>query len=239
MYGNMNILGLIPARGGSKGLPGKNLRILSGRPLIAWTIEEAIESVYLDAVVVSTDDAAIAEIGRACGAEVPFLRPKEISGDRARRIDAVFHALDCLATQGRLFDAVMLLQPTSPLRTSSDIDCAIEYMAGKGASAVISVCKDPHPPFWSNMLPEDRCMKDFLSSHVLGKNRQELEIYYRLSGAIFLARVDYLRQQGEFLGPQTYAYEMPTAWSVDIDSELDLVIAEALLNRRKKIGASI
>ena len=139
MYKGKTILGLIPARGGSKGLPRKNIRPLLGKPLIAWTIEQALASEYLDRVVVSTDDEKIAEISRKYGAKVPFMRPKESAADEARRIDVVLHAIDWMEKNDNSYDLIMLLQPTSPLRTSEDIDKAIKLFISKKADSLFLI----------------------------------------------------------------------------------------------------
>jgi len=138
MYKDKKILALIPARGGSKGLPRKNIKPLLGKPLIAWTIEQSLASKYLDKVVVSTEDKEIAEISKKYGAEVPFIRPKELAKDDTPSIDVVLHAIDFLEKK-ELFNIIVLLQPTSPLRTISDIDNSIEFLFSKNAQAIISV----------------------------------------------------------------------------------------------------
>ena len=231
MYKGKNILGLIPARGGSKGLPRKNIKPLLGKPLITWTIEQALASKYLDRVVVSTDDKEIAEISKKYGAEVPFMRPKELAKDNAKGIDVVLHAIDWLKENDnrKQYDLIILLQPTSPLRTTEDIDKAIELLFLKEAKAIVSVCEVDHHPLWANTLPEDGSMKDFIRREVMNKNRQELPIFYRLNGAIYLAYCDYIKKQKSFFGEKTFAYIMPRERSVDIDDEIDLKLAEILI----------
>ena len=231
MYRGKNILGLIPARGGSKGLPGKNTRPLLGKPLIAWTIEQALTSKYLDRVVVSTDDKEIAEISKKYGAEIPFMRPKKLAEDNAKGIDIVLHTIDWFRENDKRkqYDLIMLLQPTSPLRKSEDIDKAIEYLFLREAKAVVSVCEVDHHPLWANTLPEDGCMKDFIRKEIINKNRQELPVFYRLNGAIYLAYCDYINQCKSFIGKDTFAYIMPRERSIDIDDEIDLRLAETLM----------
>lgn len=228
------ILGLIPARGGSKGLPRKNIKPLLGKPLIAWTIEQALASKYLNRVVVSTDDKEIAEISKKYGAEVPFIRPKELAEDNAKGIDVVLHAIDWLKENDKQkqYDLIMLLQPTSPLRKSEDIDKAIELLFLKEAKAIVSVCEVDHNPLWTNTLPEDGCMKDFIRKEIMNKNRQELLVFYRLNGAIYLAYCNYLKQCKNFIGKETFAYKMPRERSIDIDSEIDLNLAEVLIKNK-------
>ena len=231
MYKGKSILALIPARGGSKGLLRKNILPLSGKPLIAWTIEQAKASAYLDKVIVSTDDAEIAEISRRFGAEVPFMRPEKLASDGAKAMDVIIHAIERLEGNGDIYDLTMLLQPTSPLRTAGDIDRAIELLFLKNAGAVVSVCETEHHPFWSNMLPPDGNMKDFLRPDVANKNRQELPVFYRLNGAIYLASVEYLKTNSGFMSTNTYAYIMPKEHSIDIDTKMDFQFAEFLMQR--------
>lgn len=229
MFNQRQVLALVPARGGSKGLPGKNLADLGGKPLIAWSIEAALGSSYVDQVVVSTDCKEIARVAGNFGAEVPFLRPAELATDQANSFDALLHALTWYAQRGRTFDLVVWLQPTSPLRTPLDIDRAIDLYAARKAQAVVSVCETDHHPWWANTLPDDANMANFMRPEVLNTNRQDLPAHYRLNGAIYLASPDYLASQGSFYGEQTFAYVMPKDRSVDIDDAMDLRLARALL----------
>lgn len=231
MYKGKTILGLIPARGGSKGLPRKNIKPLLGKPLIFWTIEQALASKYLDRLIVNTDDIEIAEISKKYGAEVPFIRPKELAEDNAKGIDVVLHAIDWFMKNDKLkqFDLLMLLQPTSPLRTTEDIDKAIEYLFLREAKAIVSVCEVDHHPLWSNTLLEDGCMKNFIRREVMNKNRQELPVFYRLNGAIYLAYCNYIKERKSFFGKETFAYIMPKERSIDIDNEIDFKLAQILV----------
>lgn len=231
MFKKKKILALIPARGGSKGLPGKNIKEIAGKPLIVWTIQTALQSNWLDKIIVSTDNETIASVSREAGAEVPFMRPKHLANDKAKVIDVVLHAIDWFESQGENYDLLLLLQPTSPLRTVQDIENAIQLLFEKQAKAIISVCENEHPPYWSNTLPADHSMKNFINFDAI-KNRQELPTFYRLNGAIYLSEIDYLKQNKGFWGSQTYAYVMPKERSVDIDSLLDFKLAELLLNEK-------
>lgn len=233
MYEGKKILGLIGARGGSKGLPGKNIRPLSGKPLIAWSIDAALASRYIDRVVVSTDDEEIASVSRACGGDVPFLRPADLATDAAKSIDFVLHALGDLEKEGAVYDFLMLLQPTSPLRTVQDIDLSVELLFSKKAEAVVSVCEAEHHPFLSNVLPPDGSMKDFLRPETANMNRQQLPPYYRLNGAIYLVSVPYLIANRDFIGSGAYAYVMPVERSIDIDTAFDFSLAECLVGRKQ------
>jgi len=228
------ILTIIPARGGSKGLPGKNTKALGGKPLIAWTIEHATSCEYIDRIIVSTDNEEIAEISIEHGAEVPFMRPWELATDKASTIDAIRHVLRWLGESENFRPRyVLLLQPTSPLRSREDIDRARDILVARNARSVVSVCETNHHPWWSNTLPENRNMKAFLRPEILNKSRQELPVYYRLNGAIYLAESEYLLERNGFFGPKTFAYVMPNERSVDIDSLLDFQIASFLMANKK------
>lgn len=234
MYRNKRILALIPARGGSKGLPGKNIRPFSGKPLIAWTIEQALASRYLDKVIISTDDEEIIESSKRYGAEVPFVRPKKLATDDAKIIDVITHAVGWLASNDSYYDLIVLLQPTSPLRKSEDIDNALKLLFSKKAQAIVSVCKTEHHPYWFNTLPRNGCMKNFFKPEAIKKNRQELPVFYRLNGAVYSAYCSYLKRQKSFLGYGTYSYIMPQERSIDIDTDIDFKFAEFLLQRADK-----
>ena len=229
MFKGKKILGLIPARGGSKGLPQKNVKSLLGKPLIAWTFEQSLASKYLDQVIVSTDDKEIASVSERFGVKVPFVRSEELATDEARMVDVVLHAINWFENNDRIYDLIVLLQPTSPTRITGDIDNAIELLFKKGASSIISVCEDGYPPFLSNTLPEDGSMKNFVKDEHLGKNRQELPQSFRINGAVYVVYSDYLKKEKEFLGNNTYAYTMPGNRSIDIDNMIDFKLAELIL----------
>ncbi len=231
VYKGKTILGVIPARVGSKGLSRKNIKLLLGKPLIAWTIEQALASKYLDRLIVSTEDEEIAGISKKYGAEIPFIRPKELAEDNAKGIDVVLHAIDWLKENDkqRQYDLIILLQPTSPLRTKEDINKAIELLFLKEAKAIVSVCEVDHHPLWTNTLPEDECMKNFIRKESMNKNRQELPVFYRLNGAIYLAYCNYIKQYRGFIGENTFAYIIPRERSVDIDNKVDFKLAQILM----------
>lgn len=230
MYEGKRLLAVIPARGGSKGLPGKNLAPLAGQPLIAWTIRAARQSAVVDRTVVTTDDEAIAAVSRAHGADVPFVRPAPLASDGAKAIDVLLHAMECIAAHGGAYDLVMYLQPTSPLRTSDDIRGAVAFMKEKNARCVVSVCKAEHPPAWSNELPDDLSLHGFIREEDHA-NRQGLRQVYRLNGSIYLAEWQYILRHRTWYGEASYAYEMPVGRSIDIDTQLDLDFAAFLLTR--------
>ena len=229
MYKNKKILAIIPARAGSKRLPNKNILNLAGKPLIAWSIEEAKKSKYTDKVVVSTDSKQIAEISRQYGAEIPFLRPAELAQDTTSSIDVIKY---CLENLDENFDYLILLQPTSPLRTAKDIDKAIE-MLDNNTLAVVSVCETEHSPLWSNTLPDDLSMKNFLRPEIKNKRSQDLPKYYRLNGAIFLAEIKYFYQHNGFYGDKTKALIMSKEHSIDIDTEFDFLICSYILKQNR------
>jgi CMP-N,N'-diacetyllegionaminic acid synthase len=222
------VLGVVPARGGSKGIPGKNIAPLGGRPLVAWTAEAALAS-SLARTVLSTDDEAIAAAGRAAGLDVPFLRPAELAGDRAESIDVVLHALDAVEPTDGPYDAVMLLQPTTPLRTAADIDAAIELLERTGADAVISVADvGGHHPARMKWLEGDRLIDPPFAEEVENQPRQTLRPVFIRNGAIYLTRVEVLRRRS-FKGEDCRALVMPDERSVNIDTPFDLAIARAVV----------
>jgi len=229
MFEGKTILCLIPARAGSKGIPGKNIKLLGGKPLISHTIEAAEESGIIDTIEVSTDGKDIAHAARKAGANVPFIRPHELATDAARGIDVIHHALNWFENKGQKYDWVIVLQPTSPLRSAEDIKQACSLLLERKGQAVISVSEMEHHPWWSNTLDKDAGMKDFLRSEIAAVNRQQLPTYYRINGAIYLAEWDFIKNNDSWYGPSTYAYKMPRERSVDIDSELDFKLAEILL----------
>ena len=181
MYKNKTFLGIVPARGGSKRLPRKNMLNLCGKPLIAWSIEAGLNSKYIDKVVVSSDDDEILNISSNFGAET-IKRPVELASDTATTFDAIKHTIENVEK----YDYIVLLQPTSPLRNAKHIDEAIELLEIKNADAVVSVCEMDHSPLWSNTLPNDGNMRGFLREETLNKRSQDLEKYYRLNGAIYM-----------------------------------------------------
>jgi N-acylneuraminate cytidylyltransferase len=222
---HLNVLALIPARGGSKGLPGKNLRALGGKPLIQWSIEAAQRSRFVTRVVVSSDDPTILTAARAAGAETPFVRPAELAQDDTSSIDVVFHALDQLPP----FDWVVLLQPTSPLRTSEDIDQALARCFAANAPACVSVTETPALPWWMFRLDAAGRLVSLLDEGQRPQRRQDAPMLYSLNGALYVAQVEWLRQSRRFLTDETLAYVMPPERSVDIDTALDFRLAECLL----------
>lgn len=223
----MAILGLIPARGGSKGIPRKNVLPIAGKPLIAWTIEAALAAASLDRIVVTTDDAEIADVAVSHGADVPFMRPAELGRDETPGIDPILHAIDILSG----YDKVVLLQPTSPLRTVDDIEAAVA-MAGSG-SMVVSVTESYHAG-WIYPMDADGRLDVDISLERPAARRQDMARRYMLNGAIYVASCANLRERRGFLQTGTLGYSMPADRSVDIDGPLDWRLAELLLADRGK-----
>lgn len=225
------VLALIPARGGSRRLPGKNLLELCGEPITVWSIKAAQQSKYVDRIVVSTDSDEIAEVARAAGADVPFMRPNYLASDTASSLDVVKHALNELNQKGQCYEFIVLLQPTSPLRTSKHIDESFELLQSKDADAIVGVTELDHPIELTNRLPDDLSMKGFFTtdSHL---RSQDFPKRYRVNGAIYLVRVESLIKENTiFLSDRIYAYKMDREVSVDIDTPYDLRLADALFNR--------
>jgi len=226
-------LAVIPARGGSKGIPGKNLALAGGRPLLAWTLDAARNSQCVDRTMVSTDDPAIAAAARDLGGEAPFLRPAEISGDNASPMLAIDHALAWLEREEDWSpDYVMLLQPTSPLRLAEDIDNACRLAVEKDADAVVSVGEAVPHPYLTRTIDPDGKLADFLTLPEGYPRRQEFPDVYALNGAIYLAKREILVSRGTFYTNRTYAYVMPVARSLDIDTPWELHLADLLLRER-------
>ncbi|TSE26345.1 N-acylneuraminate cytidylyltransferase [Tepidimonas sediminis] len=228
------VLALIPARGGSKGVPGKNVREVAGKPLIAWTIEAARQATCIDRIVVSSDDAVILDVARAWGAETPFVRPAELARDETPGTDVVLHALQQLPGVAW----VVLLQPTSPLRTAQDIDAAYALCQEKDAPACVSVTEVATPPWWMFRLSDEGRLRSFLPESERPQRRQEAPPLYALNGAVYVARADWLRRTRSFLTDETLAYVMPAERSIDIDTPLDLTTAACLLRERLPHGGA-
>ena len=221
-------IAVIPARSGSKGLKDKNIKPLNGKPLMAYSIEAALESCLFDCVHVSTDSPEYAGTARRYGAEVPFLRSPELSSDTATTWDAMRYVLEEYRKLGKEFDTLAVLQPTSPLRTSQDIRAAYQILEEKQADSVVGVCEVEHSPLWSNTLPEDGCLKGFIREEANGP-RQKLSSYYRINGAVYIVSVPLLVKKGTLYGERGYACIISKEHSIDIDDELDFAMAEFLL----------
>jgi CMP-N,N'-diacetyllegionaminic acid synthase len=217
------VLALIPARGGSKGIPGKNIRVVGGKPLLAYTAEAALAARCVDRVVVSTDDEAIADAARAAGCDVPFMRPAELASDTAGSVDVALHALSQLPG----YDVLVLLQPTSPLRTADDVDAACALLAN-GAASCVSVCAVEEHPWWMYRIDGGRLLP-LMPDAKRATRRQDLPAVYSLNGAIYAIDAKRLSEQRGFVGEDTAAYVMPAERSLDIDTPLQLAAFEQAL----------
>ncbi len=245
MIAGRTVLGLIPARGGSKGVPRKNIREVAGRPLIAWTVEAARASRYIDRLILSSDDAGIIDVARALGCEAPFVRPAELATDEADTLSVVRHALTALPER---YVYLVLLQPTSPMRRTEDIDGAIEVCVSGNATACVSVCEADKSPFWMMQLRENNVVAPLFPPDRVPERRQDAPPIFVLNGAVYVARTEHLINGGTFLALQgpaersgggagcTLGYPMPRDRSFDIDTELDIAIADFILSNRDDHG---
>lgn len=226
------MIAIITARGGSVRLPGKNIRELDGRPLITYTIQAAKESTAIDRIVLSTEDPAIAEIAKEAGAEIPFMRPKELSHSSATSRDVLLHAIQFLEESGESLEAFCLLQPTSPLRTGADIDGAAALFHEKRADVVCSVTEFDHPLDWILEMNQNQ---QIVGQNPLKKNSlAKGHTYLRPNGAVYIYRTEVYKQTKISNGENSYGYPMPQERSVDIDTRLDFLIAEALIREARK-----
>ncbi len=230
----MKIIAFIPARKGSKRVADKNIRLLGGKPLIAWTIEAALATGLDMDVVVSTDSPEIAAVAKHYGAQVPFLRPEQLAGDTTPTFDVLEYTLDALKTAGKDYDAVVLLQPTSPLRKSIHITEAMKLLEQPDVLSVVSVSELDYPVEWSMMLPEDRRMDGYViqNEQALRTRSQDFPKRYRLNGAVYCAKTaDILQHKSFYMRQGTSAYIMDKMFAVDIDDSFDFEYAEFLINR--------
>ena len=228
MINDKKILGLIPARGGSKRLPNKNILPLGGKPLIVWAIMAAQASRYIDRIILSSDDQEIIKIARLHGCDVPFVRPAELSTDKSDSSSVALNALDNLEES---FDYLALIQPTSPFVQGADIDGCIDLCIARNANSCVSVSEASKPPFWTYTIDE----KDKLNTVMGDIDNRPLQhtgipTYYTLNGSVFVAKTDWLRKRRDFVGQGTVAYQMEKKRSIDIDTQWDLTLAETLLN---------
>ncbi len=227
----MKNLAVIPARSGSKGVKDKNIRVINGKPLMAYSIQAAQQSGLFSSIMVSTDSTKYADIAIKYGAEVPFMRSKEMSADNASSWDTLREVLKNYSDKGEAFDTVCLLQPTSPLRLSDDIIEAYSIYRDRHANSVVSICESDHSPLWMNILPENKSLDGFLRTDTTG--RHGLEKYYRINGAIYVVNAEILRKSNNIY-QNSFAYIMPIERSIDVDTEFDIEMTEFLLKRRDK-----
>ena len=225
------MIAIVPARGGSKGLPGKNVRSLLGKPLIAYTVEEALKAQYLEEVIVSTDDPEIAQVATAFGATCPFMRPAELARDESLAIDTYLYTVDRLEREfGYKINEVAILLPTSPLRVAADIDAAISLFREKNADSVVSYTPEAHPISWHRVVDSENKLHPIFVENI--GNRQEIERTYYPNGSVYVFSLDLLRQR-RYYSDRSFAYIMPAERSVDIDSKLDFLFAEFLMGLKE------
>ena len=229
------MLAIIPARGGSRGLPGKNIRLLGGIPLICHSIKAALKSNLIDRVIVSTDDNEIASIAKDCGADVPFMRPANLASDTSMVMDVYLHVVDFIAKQNsKSIQSFVALLPTVPLRAPEDIDKAIEIFNDKNAHSVISVVEASVPLSWYRHITKEGMLENYSPEFDAVKNRQELKKSYIPNGAIYVFHTEILRSKRQYYTEKTYPYIMPRERSADIDDLLDFQWVEYLLNKKNK-----
>lgn len=232
------ILTLVNARGGSKGVPRKNIVPIAGKPLIAWTLEAAQKAESVRRLIVSTDDPEIAEVARRWGAEVPVLRPPELAQDDTPQVHVVLHILEYLETShGYRPDYVLLLQPTSPLRSPEDIDGAVELALRCDAESVVSVCEARSHPYWCRRLTPDGKLLPFVEAALWSVSRQQLPKAYQFNGAIFLVRRESVVEKRAFVTGDSLAYVMPRERSLDIDDTWDLHVARLIMENLVEDGS--
>lgn len=232
MYKDKKIIAVIPARGGSKGVPQKNIRDAGGKPLIAWVIQAAKKSSYIDRLVLSSDDDRIIAIAREWGCEAPFRRPDTLARDDSSTIDVILHALETIPD----YDIVVLLQPTSPLVEASDIDACIEKLFETSAKTCVSMTEPGKSPYWMFTLDPDGLIFPLMDKSFLTRRRQELPVVFIPNGAVYVAFTDWLALNRSFYGRETACHVMPEERSIDIDTEMDFIVLEALLKTKKKDG---
>jgi CMP-N-acetylneuraminic acid synthetase len=225
------VLGLVPARAGSKGIPGKNLRLLGAKPLLQYTAEAALACRRLTRTVLSTEDERLAVLGRRCGLEVPFLRPAHLAQDDTPMLPVVQHALHCLAAVGDHYDAVCLLQPTSPLRSAEDIDGCIELLLSSGADAVVTTLPVPpeHNPHWVYLIDETGRLRLSTGAGTPIACRQQLPDAVHREGSVYVTRTRVVLEQNSLYGERLVGYPMAPERSVNIDDPEDWARAEQML----------
>lgn len=223
----MDIISIIPARGGSKGIPRKNIKLLNGKPLIYYSIEASKSCSYIDKTFVSTEDDEISEISKKFGSDV-IERPLDLASDTASSIDVIFHVLDCLEDKNDLPEIFVLLQPTSPLRTSEDIANAIDLFKSNDCDSLVSVCELSHQALL-NFSVKNGYLVQNTDEKFFNSRRQEIPTYYALNGAIYITTPDFIRKNKSFYGEKTISYLMSKKRSMDIDTPLDFKIVDYLL----------
>lgn len=231
MLNEKSILAIIPARGGSKGVPGKNLRVVNGKSLLAHTIATAQLSTLIDRIIVSSEDDQILAAAHEARAEVPFVRPQALAADDTPSVDVIIHALKELPH----YDYVVILQVTSPLRKVEDIDQCLQLCQQKGAPACVSVTQAAESPYWMFNINEQHALSPLLAKQSIPTQRQACPTTYVLNGAVFAAHSDWFMQKKTFITPETIAYIMPKERSLDIDTEFDFDLLNCYLKRTSSL----
>lgn len=228
------MLAIIPARGGSKGIPGKNIKLLCGKPLIIYTIEAAVAAKTIDRIILSTDDPEIAKTVSKYDVEIPFMRPKELAQDNSLAIDNYIYTIERLNREFNCnYEEFVVLLPTVPLRTSEDIDKAVELFSQTNAESVISCTTLHHPLEWIFSINDDGIIQRNNEIDIKKMmNRQESKHAYIPNGAVYVFKYSLLKEKNSYYSDQTYAYVMPPKRSVDIDTEIDFKFAEYLIGQR-------
>lgn len=228
----MNFLAIVTARGGSKGLKGKNIKELCGKPLINYTIDAAMKSKYIKRVVVSTDNEDIAKVAKKAGAEIPCMRPEDLATDNASSIDVVLHMINYLKeTENYNPEFIILLQPTSPLRDYKHIDEAIEKLLKTDMDAIVSVCESEVNPYWSNIFNGEK-LEYFIEEGKKITRRQDLPNVYRINGAIYAIKTNVFIEEKTFEPESLTGYIMSSKDSIDIDEALDFKLAEIIMEEK-------
>jgi N-acylneuraminate cytidylyltransferase/CMP-N,N'-diacetyllegionaminic acid synthase len=231
MYSEKKILAIIPARGGSKGLPGKNIKVLNGKPLIGWTIEQAKNCKYIDEIFVSTDSKEIAAISEEFGINIPSLRPAEFAQDTSSSIDVIIYTINLLEKRGKYFDLVMLLEATSPLRDSEDLEYALKMLVDTDeAESIVGVSRteNAHPAFLVSVAAKN-FIKPYGKNEFIFKRRQEIDDLYFFEGSLYISYVKALKERKGFYHEKTLGFRMPKYKSFEIDDIVDFKIVEALM----------
>lgn len=229
MYKNKRILALITARGGSKGIPDKNIKLLCGKPLIAWSIEEAKKSKYIDRLILSSDSEKIIKVAKEWGCDVPFVRPEELAFDTSSSIDVILHAIENIDDK---FDYLMLLQPTSPFRTVADIDKVVEQSIDSNIELMVSVAKVKKHPSYLYKIENNKLIPYIETNKQL--RRQDMPQTYEHNGAIYFSTIDFIKKNKTYNSKDAVGYEMFGSANLDIDTVEDLEYAEYLINKGNK-----
>ncbi len=233
MLDGKRFLCLMLARGGSKGVPNKNIKPLAGKPLINYSIEAVQKTGIFDRMILSTDSGQIADVAVEAGMEVPFMRPDFLATDTASALDSIVHALDYVAAEDGPYDYVQYIFPTAPLRTSEHILEGATKLVETQCDMVISVCETDHPVQWMNHLPADLSLKNFVHEKDRDRNRQELQKSYRINGSIYVARWEVFAERRDWFAQDTRAIIMPPEVSIDIDTPLDFKLAELMVKEQQ------